>query len=384
MSFKKIILKIHLVLGLTSGLVVVFLGTTGCILAFQKEIETVSNPYQYVKKENREYILPSQLQEIAQKELPGKLLHSVTYGESNKAAQLTFYNGDPEYYYIIYINPYNGEVLRVKNMDKDFFRVIVMGHYYLWLPPHIGQPIVASATLIFFVMMITGIILWWPRNKSARKQRFTIKWNVKWRRRNYDLHNVLGFYMSWVAIFIALTGLVMGFQWFAKAMYWTTSGGKQQVEYYEPASSVFKKDLASVPPVDAVYAKMKSYYNNAELIEVHYPATDSSAIAAGANPDAGTYWRTDYRYFDQNNLHELNVTHLYGRFDNASVADKIARMNYDVHIGAIGGLATKLLAFCASLIAASLPVTGFLVWRGRRKKKNIAAPSLQVPIMQAV
>jgi uncharacterized iron-regulated membrane protein len=384
MSFKKIILKIHLVLGLMSGLVVLFLGITGCILVFQKEIETLTNPWQYVKAEDKEYVLPSQLKEIAVKELPGKSPHSITYSEKNKAAQLAFYSPDPGYYYIIYMNPYNGKVLKVKNMDRDFFRVVVMGHYYLWLPPHIGQPIVASATLIFLVMMISGLILWWPKNKAARKQRFSVKWNVKWRRRNYDLHNVLGFYMTWVAIFIALTGLVMGFQWFAKTVYWTTSGGKQITEYYEPFSNTSPKNTVIARPVDEVWKKMKTIYTKAELIEVHYPETDSAAIAAGANPDAGTYWKTDYRYFDQYSLQELNVTHLYGRYANTSVADKIARMNYDIHIGAIGGLVTKILAFCASLIAASLPVTGFLIWRGRRKKKNIAASSQHVPIMQAV
>jgi uncharacterized iron-regulated membrane protein len=39
-------------------------------------------------------------------------------------------------------------------------------------------------------------------------------------------------------------------------------------------------------------------------------------------------------------------------------------------VGAIAGLAGKILAFCASLIAASLPVTGFLIWRSRRKKQQ--------------
>jgi uncharacterized iron-regulated membrane protein len=44
-------------------------------------------------------------------------------------------------------------------------------------------------------------------------------------------------------------------------------------------------------------------------------------------------------------------------------------MNYDIHVGAILGLSGKVLAFFASLIAASLPVTGFLLWRGRKKKQ---------------
>jgi len=186
----------------------------------------------------------------------------------------------------------------------------------------------------------------------------------------------MGFYMSWVAVFIAISGLVMGFQWFAKMMYWTTSGGKQLPAYYEPVSLAAKKESTAIAPVDAVWKNMTAMYPSAETIEVHYPESDSSAIGAGANPDAGTYWKTDFRYFDQYSLKEINVDHLYGRFSRASVADKIARMNYDVHVGAIGGLPTKILAFFASMIAASLPITGFLVWRGRRRKKKNTAASL--------
>src|SRR3989337_894753 len=50
------------------------------------------------------------------------------------------------------------------------------------------------------------------------------------------------------------------------------------------------------------------------------------------------------------------------------LADKIVRMDYDIQVGAVLGLPGKLLAFFASLIAASLPVTGFIIWWGRKKK----------------
>ncbi|MEL7268293.1 MAG: PepSY-associated TM helix domain-containing protein [Bacteroidota bacterium] len=43
-------------------------------------------------------------------------------------------------------------------------------------------------------------------------------------------------------------------------------------------------------------------------------------------------------------------------------------MNYDIHIGAIGGLAVKVIAFISSLIIASLPITGILLWYGRKYK----------------
>jgi uncharacterized iron-regulated membrane protein len=59
-----------------------------------------------------------------------------------------------------------------------------------------------------------------------------------------------------------------------------------------------------------------------------------------------------------------------------NAGEKLLEMNYDIHIGAIGGMPGKILAFFASLLSASLPVTGFLIWyprwrrRGRRKQRG--------------
>lgn len=370
MTFKKLTLKIHLWLGLISGLLVVFLGITGCILAFQREIEDFTQSYRFVEAKQKTMLAPSAIQKIAEKALPGKHPHSVTYQSASDAVQVAFYNPDPEYYYIVYINPYSGEVLKVKDMDSDFFRIIIMGHFYLWLPPTIGQPIVASATLIFLVMLVSGLVLWWPKSKAASKQRFSIKWNAKWRRVNYDLHNVLGFYMTWIAIFIAITGLVWGFQWFAKSVYWISSGGEQPVAFYEPLSAKEKQSTLDAPVIDLIWHKMNAEHKEAKLIEVHFPENDSTAIGAASNPDPSTYWKSDYRYFDQYTMKEVEVKHMYGRFKNATIADKIQRMNYDIHVGAVLGLPGKILAFFASLIASSLPITGFMIWWGRRKKSK--------------
>lgn len=373
MSFKKLIGKIHLWLGLTSGLLVLFLGITGCILAFESEIEDLTQPYRFTQQQSKPLLPPSELKKLADNALPGKHAHSIAY-QNGMSSRVTYYNIDPEYYYAVYLNPYTGEVLKVKNMNDDFFRIVVMGHYYLWLPPTIGQPILASATLIFVIMLITGIVLWWPKNKAARKQRFSIKWNARWRRVNYDMHNVLGFYASWVAIFLAITGLIMGFQWVAKSIYWTASGGKSMVEFYESFSDSTKIPTvkAKVPAIDYIWERtMKEVKPDfAGYIEVHTPLNDTSSIEVAVNPDPTTYWQADYMYYDQHTYKEIEVTHPYGKYKNASIADKIMRMNYDIHIGAIGGLPGKILAFIASLFAASLPVTGFMIWLGRRKKTN--------------
>jgi uncharacterized iron-regulated membrane protein len=369
MKFKKTVGKIHLWLGLSSGLLVFIIAITGCIYAFQAEIQNLTQPYRFVEHEERPVLLPSQLRAIAQKELPGKKIHAVMYAKPGKAAEVIFYNPDPEYYYLVYLNPFSGEVLKVQDVQSGFFPFILDGHFYLWLPHEVGRPVVATATLVFLVMMISGLVLWWPKNKKATKQRFSIKLSARWRRRNYDLHNVLGFYATWAAIILAVTGLVWGFDWFAQG-YYKLAGGEKSLLYAEPESDSTFRSNAEIPAIDRLYVKMREAHPTAEVLEVHIPATEVSPIEVSINPDDETYWKADYRYFDQYSLEELSVSHIYGKQADASVADNMMRMNYDIHTGAVLGLPGKVLAFFVSLIVASLPVTGFYIWWGRRQKEK--------------
>lgn len=373
--FKYWIGQIHLWLGLVSGIFVCFLGITGCILAFEREIEDLAQDYRFTRVQKSALLPPSRLKQIADQQVSGKHAHSIGY-QVGKSAQVVYYAADPEYYWIVFLNPYTGEVLKVKNMDDDFFRIVIMGHYYLWLPPNVGQPVLASATLMFLFLLLSGLILWWPKNKAASKKRFSIKLNAKWKRVNYDLHNVLGFYMTWILIFIAVSGLVMGFQWFAGSVYWISSGGESMKPFKETYSdtATIKPRIHKQPAIDLLWARtMAGLPGYTGGIEVHVPENDKLAIEVAVNPDTETYWKADYLYYDQYTLKEIPVDHIFGKLSDTSLADRISRMNYDIHIGAIAGLPGKIMAFFASLIAASLPITGFIIWWGRKKKQKTKA-----------
>jgi uncharacterized iron-regulated membrane protein len=230
MTIKKITGNVHLVLGLSSGIIVFIIAITGCIYSFQEEIQDMTQLYRYTPSSKHAVLPPSRLVSIAGNALPGKHIHAVNYPGNGRSAQVIFFSFAPEYYYyLVYINQYSGEVLQVEDMTQNFFRIILDGHFYLWLPPNVGQPIAASATLVFFFLMITGLILWWPKNKAIAKQRFTIKWNARWRRKNYDLHRVLGFYALSLGIVLSITGLVWGFQWFAQG-YYKLAGGEKSLK----------------------------------------------------------------------------------------------------------------------------------------------------------
>jgi len=373
MSTRKFIRNMHRWLGISSGLVVFIMAITGCLYAFKDEIQQATQAFRFVTAQDRPFLRPSQLQTIAQKSLPDKLIHAVKYNGKEKSAEVIFYHNTPTYYFTVFLNPYDGTILRVKDMEAGFFHFILDGHFYLWLPPTIGQPIVATATLVFTITLLLGLFLWYPKNSAATKQRFWFRWKktTQWKRKNYDLHNILGFYVSFFGFVLAFTGMVWGFPWFA-SIYYSAWGGEKSLIYQDPIVKKVPPDSTGLQksPVDKVWFIMQTAYPDAKSIEVHPPENDTTAIAANANLENGTFWKTDYRYYDQYRFNEIPVAHVYGRLKDTKLADKIMRMNYDIHVGAIGGLAGKTLAFLVSLIIATLPVTGAYIWFGRRNKSQ--------------
>lgn len=363
MTLRRAIGKVHLWLGLLSGLLVFFLGVTGCILAFEIEIRKITEPFRQIPPQQRAYLPPSQLKVIAEQHLRSRKAVVVEYPARDAAAMASYY--DQDNYEIVFLDPYTGAYLQHKNMNRDFFRFMIAGHYNLWLPVRIGKPVVATGTLIFFVMLVSGIILWWPKNKAARKQRFSIKWSAKWRRKNYDLHNVLGFYAAWVAIFLAISGLVMGFEWAEKSLYWAASG-KSMPAYQAPLSDT--THAGQMNRGDEIFFRQLSGMTAQESISMYFSNSKTDPVQLSVNHRPGTFYKMDNLYFDQYTGKPLPAQSPFqGKYVDTRTGDKLVRMNYDVHVGAIWGLPGKLLAFFASLIAGSLPVTGFMIWWGRRK-----------------
>ncbi|WP_295119010.1 PepSY domain-containing protein [uncultured Chitinophaga sp.] len=382
MSIKKLIGKIHLWLGFASGLVVFVIAITGCILAFEHEIKKMA--FTYLTTETREDVKPlppSKLKAIAGPLVTGKKPNAISYPGRDKSATVMYYGANPDYYYQVFIDPYTGEVKKVWSEEEDFFHFILHGHFYLWLPPAIGQPVVATATLVFVIMLISGLVLWWPKNKSAAKQRFSVKWKAQWRRLNYDLHNVLGFYMMAIGFVLAFTGLVWGFEWFSKSLYFVTTGGKSLTD-----AEVLVSDTTQIGkvtnPEDIIWQKLYAKASKDEGVYFYMPADDKGTLEAGINHRPGTYYNSDTYVYDQHTLKQFPANALYnGEYADKGFGDKLRRMNYDIHVGAIFGLPGKIIMFLASLICASMPVTGIYIWWGRKYKSKKKQPVKKMPAL---
>lgn len=376
-SIKYYAGKLHLWLGFATGLVVFIVAVTGCIYCFQEEIQSLYDDYKYVEAQDKPFLAPSEVEKIANKAIPGRHIHGVIYGSKTDALQVVFYEAEPEFYHLLYVNPYSGEVIRDIDVEATFFHFVLDGHIYLWMG-EFGKTIVSYSTLIFLFILISGLILWWPKNRKAAKKRVKFSWSdrTKWKRKNYDLHNILGFYASAVAVLIAITGLVFALSWFGDGFYKLTGGEKSPTFVWpQNTSDPGTPAVSDEPAVDVIWKQMMKEYPNVSSIEMHYPVGEEYTVYAYMRHSDGTYWDSDSRYFDSRTLQEIEPDHVFGKLEVATTADMIRRMNYDIHVGAIGGIFGKMIVFFSSLIVGSLPVTGFMIWWGRRAKNSKTRPS---------
>lgn len=387
-TFKRINNWLHLWLGLISGVIVLIVCITGCIWVFNEEITNFLEPENKVEWQNKPVLTPSQLTDVAAELHPDKvpayanyrLGEVVTLNLRDKVQKEGPRGGGRRGGGVtLKINPYTGAVVSNevrKPGETDFFRFILNGHRFLWMPYAIGRPIVNYGTMVFVVLLITGLIWWYPKkwNKSTRDKSFKIKWGASFKRVNLDLHNVLGFYSLLFLAAIALTGMVYGIQWYSDGLYWVTTGEKlpkfRQLESDSLQAGKFYKPVAAM---DAAWAKVIAKHPKSTGFYYGFPDAKNvkESITFYVYPTAGQFYDNQSYTFDQHTLKELTRNDPYAvAFDKASFGQKLRKMNYDIHVGSILGFPGKVLAFLASLIGASLPITGFLIWYGRKFKKK--------------
>lgn len=360
--FKKIIRKLHLWLGLGSGLVVFIVSVTGCIYVFEEEINLLlqAGVRKNVTVQNLPIISVDSIQSIIRSNFKGEILNmnATIYPEGDRAIISWVRDMDRKYTAFV-LNPYDGTVINEYPYSVNFW-AIVLGIHTSLLIPEIGAEIVAISTIIFVVMLITGLILWMPASKKGYKQRFTIKWGASPKRLNYDLHNGLGFYMSWIAIFVAITGLVMSYKWVESGISWIADTAFTNTSVIQSSDNGLSQGT-----FEATFQHLVSQNPDALEFYVVYPSEKSPNYHVTCKTKKGK----GYNRHDNYEISPADGEVISSNpWVNKKSSEKISAANYNIHVGAILGLPGKILAFFASLVAASLPVTGFLVWRGRKKQ----------------
>lgn len=381
MTVKKLAYKLHLWLGLVSGLIVFIVCITGAIWALSINGwigNSDSTKYSIEPVQQQQMQTPSTLIEKAQMSLNDRQPNSITYYKKEPAKISAYGDG---YYFVLLVDPYTGNVIDKIDYNKEdnlfnFWSFINRGHRSLWLPWNIGRPIVNYGTLIFALTLISGIIIWMPKSRKGFRNKIWFKWKstTKLKKKLFDFHSILGIYSAIVLVVIALTGIVWGIGWWSKGLYKITSGGKEL-----PAWQVAKSNTLNANSSTAISSVDKLFKNTIKELDKSYSVQYSiprenkidEAINLTINHDKNVYYNTDRYSFDRYTLKEIKLTGPFnGKYSEADFGDKLRRMNYDIHIGAVLGQPGRIIVFLAALFGASLPVTGYYIYFKKRKKRR--------------
>ncbi|WP_207426741.1 PepSY domain-containing protein [Pedobacter sp. SYSU D00535] len=283
------------------------------------------------------------------------------------------------------INPYTGEILGDSKSSKTTADAVMQFMFSLhrWLlldkieeplfgeleNRKLGSYISGTATILFTLGVITGIVIWFPQRIRNWKQGLKVKTSGNWKRTNHDLHNSLGFYSCLLLLLMGLTGPQWSFPWYREGLrkalgtHQAEGPGKQQEQ---PSSEV-----PSITASTLSVAELVSLANKQLPYEGDYTISlprDSSGTVNIMKNKIGFFApaAADKLVLDQYSGAVLTKEIFAEKPFNERVSGSIKAL----HIGDVYGLFSKILYFFACLIATSLPVTGTLIWINKLKKKG--------------
>ena len=411
---KTLFRTVHLWLGLATGLIIVFVCLTGCVLAFEQELEHAWHRERYFVAPAAAPRLPlAQLAAAVQAAKPkAKISSFKLYADPTRTVEVNLAGGDkggkagerggagrmgqergnnPEANRRkasesptgkggkgspgkggkgggeggprVFMNPYTAAITGELNPRDNFFKTVEMLHRGLVAGPT-GKLVMGVNSIIFLFILGTGLVLWWPTARKALRPRLTVKWGSSWKRLNHDFHISLGFYASLFLFIMALTGVGMSFDWVGEGINKLTHSPLKRPE---PPTSAAPAAGTTPLAADAVLALARQQAPDAETYTVQLPKEPTGSIrVAVLRPGAITENATDEVYLDQFSGQVI------GRqaYAQRPVGQRIRGLFKPVHTGAIFGWPTKLLALVIGLLGATFPITGTIMWLNRRRKSR--------------
>jgi uncharacterized iron-regulated membrane protein len=271
----------------------------------------------------------------------------------------------------VYVDPYDGHVLG-RARGEQFFATVRRIHRWLLIPGDIrgyGRQVTGVVALGFLVMLISGLILRWPRRASSI--RTWLKPNLALRGRGFywSLHSVIGTWVMVVYLVIVTTGLWYSFDWYRSGAIWLFS---DRVAPSSPAQQKPAKAGAAPLMLDRVWSaflqSQGDRYLKALLI---LPPNGGTVVSLRS-------WSRDA--WHDGALDEFEIDAVTGRvissdiYANKSFGEKVLANVLDIHRGILLGWPGRILFMLAALCMPLIAVTGFILYLSRRKHRRLQRP----------
>ncbi len=373
-SFRKIIFWLHLIGGVTAGVIILLMSLTGVILTYERQMLEAADTPSFTAPAG-ERLSVEQLAEKARAAAPnGAALSGLTLNSDPAVPASASFGRDT-----VWLHPYTGEKLEAGAPGlRQFFRTVTDLHRWIALSGDsrpTGKAITGAANLVFLFLVVSGLYLWFPRQWkwSSFRPVLWFRGKLSGKARDWNWHNVFGFWSCVPLFFIVVTAALISYPWATGLLYRAFGetppaqagppggGGRPPERGHTPAAS------PDIRGLNALWDKAESESPGWQTISLRLPA-DKSAVFTVMGGHRG---RPDLRSTLTLDPQTAAVT-ASEKFDDFSPARKTRTWGRWLHTGEAGGAVGQTIAGIASLAGVILVWTGLaLAWR-RLLKKNPA------------
>lgn len=350
------IYKLHKWAGLFAGIFILILGLSGSVLVFHEELEAWENRGFENVQNSTPVNIDKAYHSIAEK-YPDCDVRLQRFSE-NAAETLIFSIRSPLQRLTVFVHPSTGKILHTVDSRKTLTNWILTLHYSLHATLT-GEIIVFLAGLAFLISIITGIIIY--RKAFANALLFRIQFRKKTRSSiASSLHRYVGVWAVFLNLFIVMSGLLISYD--------IVSAGIRK-----RASEVRVNVPGLTFSIDSALRILKTRNPEFRPSYMRFPVSEDKPLKILGKVDGQAFfWSRFYNSASVNTytgeISPLNLA------SSADVKTRITSIARAVHFIEFGSFPVKLLFCLSALSAPILSITGFLLWRWR-KRNSSARPS---------
>jgi uncharacterized iron-regulated membrane protein len=276
----------------------------------------------------------------------------------------------------VFVNRYSGIVLGEGNARmRAFFGKVTELHRYLAQSGDArerGKAITGAANLGFMFLVLSGFYLWWPRNLSKRAFASITRFRrgLSPKARDFNWHNVIGFWSLVPLFIIVLSGSMISYPWVNDTMYRMVGDTPPPRAGTAPvaASAADVVNPASLDPLFARVTREVPDWKTATLQMKPGKAGLTSVVERGAGG------QLQKRVTLTSDPQTLNITKVETFADNTAGRRARLTLRY-LHTGEWFGMTGQTIAGLVSLGVLVMIWTGFSLalrrlwtWIRRRRR----------------
>ena len=376
--YKNIWFKLHLILGLSAGFILLIVGFTGAILSFEKEILNLINKDTFkVVAQEQGKLSTKELLEKFQEQKPQSKINSITFSSSNDNSSMINVAGVGENArkgVTYYVNPYTAEILPEVS-GQNFFKTVESIHRRLLLDDF-GKQIVGISVICLLFLMFSGIYIYYPRLKKSFLQSLKLNFQSKGRFFLSNLHSVIGMWVIPFYLVASLTGLYWSYDWFSDSLHQITGVEKTKKHmHHSQEKNNQQNEMKTLQIVEK-----KSFDDVSFAVDTFNTLIENKYSTATLKLEPkGTVYSFSYlsnsHHDHSKNTFELDIKTKeivkHDKFEDKTLIQKLMGSILPLHTGEYFGVVGRTLMFLASLMMPLFTVTGLILYIKRRKKNII-------------